>query len=290
VEFEIESSRDHWTSTDDSTREEEYSVERDRQYFEKLKLDHHCQSQHFFKDLDDLVVGEKIGEGGQGDIYVAGFKETGRETTFDYVVKVLKGDIPLKLLHSQWPPGLFSFSERLNRSNTEKLMRFEFCGPFGGTLLKDERPELNNKFAFVMQRYKDGDLRTLIDKRMLHNNRCLPFSFRQLVPLMYDIAGDMMMMHSQNILHRDMKASNAFIYNRFSGSDLVIDRDGVMRVQIADFESSVGVLRTGFWRAPEILLQLKNRVPSCNIKYTPAADVYSYGMLCYEIVTGRIPF
>jgi hypothetical protein len=126
VEFEIESSRDHWTSTDDSTREEEYSVERDRQYFEKLKLDHHCQSQHFFKDLDDLVVGEKIGEGGQGDIYVAGFKETGRETTFDYVVKVLKGDIPLKLLHSQWPPGLFSFSERLNRSNTEKLMRFEF--------------------------------------------------------------------------------------------------------------------------------------------------------------------
>jgi len=39
------------------------------------------------------------------------------------------------------------------------------------------------------------------------------------------------------------------------------------------------------WKAPELLLDLENiRQP------TPAADVYSFGMVCYEMFSGEFPF
>ncbi|CAK9261687.1 unnamed protein product [Sphagnum jensenii] len=58
-------------------------------------------------------------------------------------------------------------------------------------------------------------------------------------------------------------------------------------VKIGDFETSDGVVGTRFWRAPEVLQAVKTGGKPI---LTPAADVYSYGMLCYELLTGRIPF
>jgi serine/threonine protein kinase len=59
-------------------------------------------------------------------------------------------------------------------------------------------------------------------------------------------------------------------------------------VKVGDYESSEGVIGTAFWRAPEVLQQLKQDVTP--VILTDKADVYSYAMLCYEILTGSIPF
>ena len=50
---------------------------------------------------------------------------------------------------------------------------------------------------------------------------------------------------------------------------------------VADYECSLGVVGTGFWRAPEILraLQIDNR--NLNRKlFSYKADIYSFGMTC----------
>ncbi|KAG0554634.1 hypothetical protein KC19_12G107000 [Ceratodon purpureus] len=88
-------------------------------------------------------------------------------------------------------------------------------------------------------------------------------------------------MHAVGILRRDVKDSNVLL----QGSD-----DGFQYSTLIDYECSVRVMGTGFWRAPEILEQLKKRVPSKDLVYTEKADVYSYGMMCYGLSTGRIPF
>ncbi|CAK9202827.1 unnamed protein product [Sphagnum troendelagicum] len=63
---------------------------------------------------------------------------------------------------------------------------------------------------------------------------------------------------------------------------------GRLRFVLGDYESSEGdVSGTGFWRAPEVLQALEvNATPVL----TEKSDVYSYAMVCYEILTGEIPF
>jgi serine/threonine protein kinase len=62
-------------------------------------------------------------------------------------------------------------------------------------------------------------------------------------------------------------------------------------VKIGDYESSDDVVGTEFWRPPEVLRALRDGSPAdLRLVYSPAVDVYGFGMVCYEILTGRIPF
>jgi serine/threonine protein kinase len=60
-----------------------------------------------------------------------------------------------------------------------------------------------------------------------------------------------------------------------------------LETKIGDYESAESVVGTGFWRAPEILEAVKNNLKP---RFSPKADVYSFGMACYEILTGHHPF
>jgi serine/threonine protein kinase len=60
-------------------------------------------------------------------------------------------------------------------------------------------------------------------------------------------------------------------------------------VKIGDYESSDDVVGTESWRPPEVLRALRDGSP-LELVYSPAVDVYGFGMVCYEILTGRISF
>jgi serine/threonine protein kinase len=294
LEFDIEYSKDHWTQLDSLLESEddcEYSPEADQEYFEILKQ--HAQWGEFFDDFDDLVVGEKIGEGAQAEIYEAQLLHNGQKSDhYDLVVKVMKKGYALRSLQRQWPLGMLNFARSSCdfRENPVSVSGRTFKGSLawikGGTLLKDER--LKGQFAFVMDRWW-GDLRKLIDIRMQRNkNQGPPFNNDQILDLMRDIAWDMESLHSGHsmILHRDLKASNVLIF----AVDVEASNQKIFNALVIDYECSIGVIGTRFWRAPEILQQLKDGMSGSNLSFTSKVDVYSYGMTCYEIVTGHMPF
>lgn len=116
-----------------------------------------------------------------------------------------------------------------------------------------------------------------------------PFTVKVVIDFILQIALGMEALHKHDLLHRDLKAANILV--REAGPF----HDGTFSLGISDFEHSECTAATGFWRAPEILralnaistlpLESRPRLP-----FTREADVYSFGMTCYEVLTGKIPF
>lgn len=154
------------------------------------------------------------------------------------------------------------------------------CDVHIATLLQDGR------FAILMLKEHE-DLRGHIDHCMLTTPKdCGPYLKELTDEIMYLIARAMDWLHNHdndNIVHRDVKASNMLCSK---------DHENTWRtLVVADYEFSIGIVGTRFFRAPEILQACKNRTvsqsPEC---FTKKGDIYSYGMTCYEILIGKLPF
>ena len=321
---EIEASRAHWTEVepeyftaatsvgvDSSTSESGSCVEvlteaeRLRLYEENVEAIRSLQRDNpenrFFQIGDGgVVLGRKIAEGAQGEIYEGGSQYATAEWNdwgegIPVVLKVFKGDYSLRDLQRQWPLALLQKITPLNADYEVVAFSPVLCG----RLLGDGR------FAFEMGKFW-GDLRKFLDVRMqLNGNRHPPFMMPDgnyhdccMLAIMDTIALGMRGLHKHATLHRDLKASNVLIESaRIIDTLNEEDRLNPMKLDhnfgclVTDYECSIGVMGTGYWRAPEILEAVKTRTlqTTANV-FTPKSDVYSYAMTCYEIFTGFIPF
>jgi serine/threonine protein kinase len=110
------------------------------------------------------------------------------------------------------------------------------------------------------------------------------------VELLAQLCDGLAAAHRAGVIHRDIKPANVFCQAR-GGSD-----DGGTRVKILDFgiakmtaggqgvQTQQGsLLGTPYYLAPE-------RVMGVGSQLTPAADVYSVGVILYEMLTGNVPF
>ncbi|KAG0556396.1 hypothetical protein KC19_11G050700 [Ceratodon purpureus] len=247
----------------------------------------------FFWNEDDFagfLVGEKFAEGAQAELHHAMVvwknleaNEFVRRNGVEYVVKVFKKGTFLRDLQLQVPHGYLQFRADYRdmiegKSNVVLLPRFQ-SGVECGVLLK------NGQFAFLMLK-EHFDLRHLIERNMKSRScQCEgPFSKEEGEIIMYGVALGMDWLHGHSIIHRDLKASNVLVKECKSGFPKHF-------CYVADFECSVGVVGTGFFRAPEILQACKDQSLSLRPEvFSKAVDVYGFGMVCYEVLTGKLPF
>lgn len=121
--------------------------------------------------------------------------------------------------------------------------------------------------ALAYEFCEEGSLLSLLSD----TSRCYEY-----LPIALDIANGMAYLHSRQVIHRDLKPSNVLLTQNH-------------RAKISDFGMSVAntgqelTAETGTyrWMAPEVIR---------HESYSSNADVYSFGIVLWQLITREIPF
>jgi serine/threonine protein kinase len=226
----------------------------------------------------------KIAQGGQAKIFLAKYLKTQQDVV---VKRYTSGQVKAGELQRQM--------ERVMKA-CEKRYESGLCRVIGVSV--DEKGRVSTVMELMA-----GDLRNFID----YWNPFLAYGDR--LQLIKAIASGMEELHGCGFIHKDLKASNILVSplrvppfvlvsprlcrDRFSVDEMRICPKKkywpwrLIDVKVGDYESSDVVLGTGFFRAPEVLRALRD---GTKVEYSAAVDVYGFGMVCYELLTGKLPF
>ncbi|KAL1566193.1 Serine/threonine-protein kinase ht1 [Salvia divinorum] len=205
-------------------------------------------------DMSQLFIGNKFASGRHSRIYRGVYKQR---------------DVAIKLISQPEEDGdLAAFLEKQFTSEVALLFRLKHPNIIS-FIAACKKPPV---FCIITEYYPGGSLRKYLHQQGPHS---LPLDL--VLKLALDIAHGMQYLHARGILHRDLKSEN-----------LLLDED--MCVKVADFGiscletqcgSAKGFTGTYRWMAPEMIKEKH---------HTKKVDVYSFGIVVWELLTALIPF
>jgi serine/threonine-protein kinase len=212
--------------------------------------------------LDNYRILEKIGEGGQGAVYKAVDTRLGRTV----VVKVL-------------PPELTVKEANLKRFEREARLASSLDHPNICTIF--DLGEAGNVHYISMQHVEGKNVRQLVDGR--------PLELKSALLITIQVTDALASAHARGIIHRDIKAGNVMVTDNgqvkvldFGLAKLLDDEaariEGIHHTELTEIGVPYG---TATYAAPE---------QARGDRVDKRADIFSTGVLLYEMLTGIWPF
>ena len=202
---------------------------------------------------DRYQIIKSIGEGGMANVYLAYDTILDR----DVAVKVLRGDL----------------------SNDEKFVRrFQREALNASSLSHPNIVEVydvgddNGQYFIVMEYIEGKNLKDLLKKRG-------KLTTSEVVDIMTQIADGLSVAHDSYIIHRDIKPQN-----------IMILENGL--VKITDFGIAMAMNATQLTQTNSVMGSVHYLPPeqASGKGSTLKSDIYSMGILMYELLTGKLPY
>jgi len=196
---------------------------------------------------------EKIGEGGMGTVYKA-------------KCHLLNRFVAIKILKAE----LSNDEEFVARFKREATSIARLSHP---NIVNVHDVGTENQINFIVMEYIDG--KTL--KQIIKENGRI--DSRKTLDIVFQVAKALECAHKNNIIHRDIKPDNIMIMedNMVKVMDFGIAKVGDSRTMT----NSNSIMGTVSYFSPE---QAKGNFVDCR------TDIYSLGIVMYEMVTGKVPY
>lgn len=205
------------------------------------------------KISDRYQIIKSIGEGGMANVYLA------YDTILDrnVAVKVLRGD-------------LATDEKFVRRFQREALSASSLTNP--NIVEVYDVGEDNGEYYIVMEYVEGKHLKNLLKKR---GKLTVP----EVVDIVLQITSGLSVAHDSYIIHRDIKPQNI----------LILD-NGL--VKITDFGIAVAMNATQLTQTNSVMGSVHYLPPeqASGKGATLQSDIYSIGILMYELLTGKLPF
>jgi serine/threonine-protein kinase len=209
------------------------------------------------KSIGRYEVVKTIGKGAMGVVYKA------RDPLLDRIVAV-------KTIMSPQQQGRRVRSAFLERFQREAKAAAKMSHPAIVTIF-DVGVDEDSGAPFMVLEYLPGEsLADRLDRVRLPLARCVQIGL--------DLSSALSFAHRQRIVHRDVKPANVLHAgdNRWKLADF-----GIARMPDSDL-TQVGIfMGTPGYSPPEAIKEGR---------YTPQADVFAWGAVMYELMSGRIPY
>ncbi|GAX07812.1 serine/threonine protein kinase [Secundilactobacillus silagincola] len=198
-------------------------------------------------------ITEALGEGGMANVYLA----------HDLI---LDRDVSVKLLRLD----LRDDPHTIKRFQREGLAATELVHP--NIVSVYDVGEENGMQYMVMEYVKGMDLKAYIKQHF-------PIPYQEVINIMEQVLSAVAVAHAHNIIHRDLKPQN-----------ILIDDKGVAK--ITDFGIAVAMSENALTQTNTVLGSVHYLSPeqARGGMATKKSDIYSLGIILYELLTGTVPF
>ncbi len=202
---------------------------------------------------DRYEIIKSIGEGGMANVYLAQDKILNRKVA----IKVLRGDL----------------------ANDDKFIRrFQREAIAASSLSHKAVVEMydvgedNGTYYIVMEYVEGKTLKQLLKKR---GNLTIP----EVIDIMLQLTDGIAHAHDSYIIHRDLKPQN-----------IMISDDGA--IKITDFGIAMALNGTQFTQTNSVMGSVHYLPPeqASGKGSSTKSDIYSMGILMFELLTGKLPF
>ncbi|MCO5573313.1 hypothetical protein L7F22_027082 [Adiantum nelumboides] len=205
-------------------------------------------------NLSQLLLGERFATGKHSRIYQGIYNDS------HVAVKVIRQPDEDSLLADRLEQIFTNEVTTLSMLNHRNIIKF---------FAACKKPPV---LCVITEYVSGGSLRSFLHKR---EGQLLPIS--EVLRMALNIAAGMEHLHMKGIMHRDLKSEN-----------LVLGEDGCIKILdfgVSCFQSCCDYKAddsgTYRWMAPEML---------CRKPYTKMVDVYSFGIVVWELLTACVPY
>lgn len=202
---------------------------------------------------DRYEIVKSIGEGGMANVYLANDKILDRKVA----IKVLRGDL--------------SADEKfVRRFQREALSVSNLSHP--NIVEVYDVGEEDGQYYIVMEYIEGKTLKQLLNKRE-------SLTLTEVIDIMTQLTDGIAHAHESYIIHRDIKPQN-----------IMIEDDG--KIKITDFGIAMALNATQITQTNSVMGSVHYLPPeqASGKGATIKGDIYSLGILMYELLTGTVPF